>query len=373
MKVFLEKNVFEAALDRLRYLFDREENIYVASSGGKDSTVVMELTAIVAKEKGRLPLKVAFLDQESEYQSTIDYFKKIQNRPDIQLYWFQVPFRLGSNLSRDYKWLYAWHPEQEKLWLRPHQDGAITDLGDLQEGYDMRFYHLGDVIGEYIFGKNARYFQLCGIRADESLARRNIMFKPSSRRIYNDLSWVGWIRKGQHPAYKAYPIYDFSFQDIWKAINDNHWAYNSAYDKQFQIGKPINKMRVSSFIHENGIAGLETLQAIEPKTFDKLVNRIGGLSAYKHLHESGAQYSVGKLPPMFSDWHEYRNYIFDEYCDDEEKAIFMKTFKKDWDSSNLDLIKAQILTMLKNDICTTTYHNVRIGKDLKRRYYGKQS
>jgi hypothetical protein len=57
MKILPEKNVFDAALDRIRYLFDEFPNIVVGMSGGKDSTVAFELAMRVTRERGRLPLE----------------------------------------------------------------------------------------------------------------------------------------------------------------------------------------------------------------------------------------------------------------------------------------------------------------------------
>lgn len=60
--IYKENNVFDEALERIRMLFDTHEEIIVCMSGGKDSTVVFNLALMVAKEKGRLPLKVFWLD-----------------------------------------------------------------------------------------------------------------------------------------------------------------------------------------------------------------------------------------------------------------------------------------------------------------------
>jgi NH3-dependent NAD+ synthetase len=57
MKILPEKNVFDEALDRIRYLFDEFPNIVVGMSGGKDSTVAFELAMRVTRERGRLPLR----------------------------------------------------------------------------------------------------------------------------------------------------------------------------------------------------------------------------------------------------------------------------------------------------------------------------
>jgi len=75
MKIYSKQTVYEAALDRIRFIFDEFPNVIVGVSGGKDSTVVFQLALIVAREKNRLPLKTMFLDQEAEWQATIDQIK----------------------------------------------------------------------------------------------------------------------------------------------------------------------------------------------------------------------------------------------------------------------------------------------------------
>lgn len=356
MKVYMDNNVLEESLNRLRHIYSSEDNVFVSSSGGKDSTVITELAIIVAREQNKLPVKVAFLDQESEYQSTVAYFQKIKHRPEIQLYWFQIPFILGSNLSKDFVWLHCWNPDEEDKWMRPHEEGAITTMGELQESNEMRFYRCCDLLGEYIFGKDAHYISLTGMRASESLTRRGLMMRTT--RVYKGLSYASRVKTSKN-GYKLYPIYDWETSDVWKFIYDIKAPYNAAYDRMFQAGKSINDMRVSSFIHENGISGLKTLQAIEPKTFDRLVSRIGGLSAYKHLHTSDYMYSPRKLPDAFASWNEYRDFLLEHLCNPESQAIFRKAFKDDWDTDNVKLLKGQIVTILKNDICLTSYTNYK--------------
>src|SRR5438309_1370030 len=71
------RTVYDAALDRIRWIFDEfDGDVTVGTSGGKDSTVVMELAAIVARERG-VKLRAWFLDQECEFQSTVDYMRHL--------------------------------------------------------------------------------------------------------------------------------------------------------------------------------------------------------------------------------------------------------------------------------------------------------
>ena len=53
-KVYLNKTVYEESLDRIRFVFDEFPNVVVCFSGGKDSTVCLELSLIVAAFKSSL-------------------------------------------------------------------------------------------------------------------------------------------------------------------------------------------------------------------------------------------------------------------------------------------------------------------------------
>ena len=45
MKIYNETNVFEESQKRIEFLFNRYQNIIVSLSGGKDSTVCLNLVA----------------------------------------------------------------------------------------------------------------------------------------------------------------------------------------------------------------------------------------------------------------------------------------------------------------------------------------
>lgn len=115
MKIYKKQTVYEAALDRIRYIFDEFPNIVVGYSGGKDSTVVFELAMIVAKEKNRLPLKVLWIDQELEWKSTVEQVKHVMYNPDVEPMWLQVPMKILNAASgrKDADWLHCWAKDEE--------------------------------------------------------------------------------------------------------------------------------------------------------------------------------------------------------------------------------------------------------------------
>ena len=366
MKMYMNKTVWEEALDRIRFIFDNEENVMVNSSGGKDSTVVMELALIVAREKNRLPLHVAFLDQESEYQATVDYFRKLEARKEIKLHWFQVPFKLNNSttLSDDNLWLSCWDESEKEKWIRPHEPNAIIDLSHLSNK-EMDFYQAMDLMGEHVFGKGAKFVNLVGIRAQESFRRYILMHK--EKPVYKNITWASKYTNNPN-AFRAYPIYDWCVSDVWKAISNNKWAYNEMYDKMFKLGVPNNNMRVSSIIHETGIHGLKFLQEAEPRTYDKLVNRIGGINTYNQLYKKD-MYTVKKLPSMFVSWLEYREYLLETICSEKSREIFIKAFKN---HNTEEEAKKDIKTILLNDICLTKHKNNKANETCNKRVLKKE-
>ena len=80
--MLLEKNcrlnVHDAAIERVRYIFNEFENIYVSFSGGKDSGVCMHLMCEEARRLNR-KIGVLFIDIEAHYQMTIDYAMDMMN------------------------------------------------------------------------------------------------------------------------------------------------------------------------------------------------------------------------------------------------------------------------------------------------------
>ena len=76
-------------------IFDGHDDVIVSMSGGKDSTVLFRMALMVAQERGRLPLKVFWLDQEAEWQATVDYMQHIMELPEVTPYWYQIPFELS--------------------------------------------------------------------------------------------------------------------------------------------------------------------------------------------------------------------------------------------------------------------------------------
>lgn len=348
LKFYLKDNVFDKALERMRWLFDEFPDICVSFSGGKDSTVTLELAKIVAREKNRLPVKVFWLDQECEFQATEDYVKRVMYDPDVEPMWYQVPFRLQNATSSTDQWLNCWADGEE--WARDQDPISIKEN---TFGTD-RFVPLMSEIMRQSFDTPVAI--LIGVRAEESPAR---MLAITGDETYKGETWGKKIDKDKGK-FNFFPIYDWTYTDIWKAIHDHNWDYNDHYNSMFRYGVPVRKMRVSNYHHETAVHALFMLQEIEPKTYERATRRIGGLDTAGKMGND--DWYVYEVPFMFSGWVEYRDYLLENLVTDpiyrERYANYFKSIEARYSRSvGPAMYKNHINSILCNDVEMTKIRN----------------
>lgn len=321
-QVFLPGTVYDAALKRIRWLFDEfDGKVCVSTSGGKDSTVVKELALIVARERGEAPLKIHFLDQEGEYRATIEYMRRCRARAeDFDLTWYQVPFWEFNAANHDLEWTRNWDerltPDQ---WMRPKEPGTVHE-NDYRDGRGK----LIDNFKPLLSAINTRSggVTLTGMRCEESPSRRVFM---TSAPAYK---WATWGSRGKNGAYYLMnPIYDWSYRDVWAAIERGGWDYNDFYDSLYRHGAPLRKMRVSCFHHEDSIGSTDFLQEIEPDTWEKAVQRLPGLNSVAHTAEDQWK-EIQTLPYMFASWDEYLDHLIEKLVTVPENRATFRSMKE---------------------------------------------
>ena len=353
MKIYLKQNVWDAALERIEHIFDEFDDVVVSFSGGKDSTVTFQLAMMVAEKRNRLPLKVMFLDQEAEWQNVIDYVRDVMTDLRVDPMWFQMPIRMTNSTSNDQHFLHCWTEGDDEDWMRPKEDFAITEN---IYGTD-RFFDLFPAIMKHHW-PNKKLAVLAGVRAEESPAR---LAGLTTAATYKWITWGKAVDKkvGQ---YNFYPLYDWSYTDIWKSIHEHGWQYAKAYDYFYQYGISPTKMRVSNLHHETAVHQLFYLQKIERDTWNKLTKRLEGINQARHMTKED-MFQAKKLPYMFKDWKEYRDHLLVNLVTDQsyqdamrkrfhamdEKYGLMKDVSK--------LHKVHIATVLAQDIDFTKCSN----------------
>ena len=343
-KIVYPTNVFDATLERIRYIFDEFEEVIVSCSSWKDSTIVLETALIVAKEKNRLPLKVFFLDQESERSGTIDYIRDLRNREDIELIWCQMETSFTQSTTFSEQYFVCRDETKKDIRIRDKEEWTIQKniYGDTDF-----FQIFPNYLNHHYPDKKVAF--LWWVRAEES-PRRYMWL--TQRATYK------WVTRGKkfktNPNhFTFYPIYDWTYIDVRKAIHDNGRKYNVVYDYQYRYWIRITEMRVSSLIHETAIKSLFYLPEVDKELYNKLCTRFPGISTFNRLKDD---ILPKKLPFMFSSRVEYRDYLLDKLIDEDKgKNVLKKAFAlhdkklKDFPDMMEKVARKHIASILTND------------------------
>ena len=312
MKTQLPINVHDAALERLGYVFDRFERVCVSFSGGKDSTVLLHLAHQVAQERGRT-IDVMFIDWEAQYGATIAHIEEMMRLPGINPYWVALPISTSNESSfHDPMWT-AWDAAKRDVWVRelPTAPGAITD-------YDhFPFYEYGMTFEEFVPAFNEWYSQaapsafLIGIRADESLNRFRTVKKQGHKGVRKTYEDIAWSTQSADQGWNFYPLYDWRVEDIWTNIGRDGVPYNHIYDLMYLAGMSLHEMRICEPYSMEARKHLDKYHYLEPETWDKIVQRVGGANF-------GAKYGRSELfafqrieKPDGLTWREYSHLLLE--------------------------------------------------------------
>jgi predicted phosphoadenosine phosphosulfate sulfurtransferase len=345
-KTYIGIDVVEAARRRVSFLFDRFSTIVSCVSGGKDGHVLFELAYAEAIKRGR-PLHVAFLDQELELESTIDVIRENMGRPGVVPLWYQVPVQDEYFISMERGLFHAWEPGVQ--WMRPKETIAITES---PEGFPCGPLYKTGVIEtdtwtrwrdwhSNTMGDDAAI--LVGDRADETNTRYFLVTRPGV------MPEVRWSKKFTAGASTFYPVYDWSVEDVWGFIAREGIAYNRFYDHYDRIGWPVAKQRAGYLMSRNSYKRLADVEDFEPETYERLVDRTGGLArvAAAYGREGSMFFAARDIPNGFQSWRSYRDFLLSE-ASPESRAVFIPRFAKCKDADEVH--RRQVRQLLSNDI-----------------------
>tara|TARA_B110000902_G_scaffold214154_1_gene245983 strand:- start:9 stop:1211 length:1203 start_codon:yes stop_codon:yes gene_type:complete len=325
-KEYIEANVYEEALNRIRYLYDTFDNIVVNFSAGKDSTAVLNLALIVSKEKDR-ELTVNFFDEEAIHPPTIEYAKRVSVNPLINFNWYCLEFKHRNACSNEEPFWYCWDKEKEDVWVRELPEDCITSHPKFTK--EMSFQEFSSFLPEKADGLTAI---LTGVRTQESFRRLKAV---SSKKNDN------YIARDGHVAH-CHPIYDWSSEDVWLAVHKFKWDYNKTYDI-FNQTKLYNKFlgqRVCPPFGEEPLRGLWIYAECFPEMWVKMLGRVKGVAtAWRYANTE--LYGIGKkVKPDNLTYREWSAVILESYDTVDVNKIkknLNSLIKRHYDKTNDEL------------------------------------
>lgn len=326
-KLNLDTDVWTLALERTRYLYANFDHVVVSFSGGKDSTAMLHVALEVAHELGRLPLDVLHYDEEVIPPETVEYVRRVSQRDDVSFRWLTLPVRHRNACSVTSPVWFPWAPEDRELWIRELPPEGITESPDFPIDDPAR----RPSIPEY----SARLFdpptygntvQLLGMRASESLQRQNAVRKKRGDNFVV-ADYHGW---GFGNSWTAYPIYDWSTDDVWRAPAQKGWDYNRIYDVMEMLGLTPHQQRCAPPYGEEPIKYLWTFQQCWPEMWDKMSVRVPGAAAAARYGAS-VLWGVGGVPHKPDDmpWETYILGLLERTTDDQVRRATAQRIRSD--------------------------------------------
>lgn len=315
MREYMEQNVYEALQERLRFIFEEFDNIYVSFSGGKDSGLLLNL--VLDYKRKYAPERVVGIfhqDFEAQYTVTTEYVERTFERvkDEMEPYWVCLPMATRTALSSYEMYWYPWDDKKEELWVRPmpKKDYVINLEHNPMTTYRYRMHQedLAKQFGRWykISHKDKKTVCLLGMRADESLLRYSGFL--NKKYGYKGECWIGQQFKD---VWCASPLYDWSSRDIWHANSLFGYDYNHLYDLYYMAGLNISQMRVASPFNDYSKDSLNLYRVIDPEIWVKLVGRVQGAnftSIYGRTKAMG--YRSVTLPEGYT-WKSYTMFLLD--------------------------------------------------------------
>jgi predicted phosphoadenosine phosphosulfate sulfurtransferase len=331
MKKYSITSVFDATCERLDYVYNNFERVYLSFSGGKDSGVMLNMAINAARKANKLPVHVLIVDLEAQYHHTIDYIYREANSPDVKSYWVCLPIHLRNAVSQFQPHWICWDKDKKDAWVRelPNHSSVISD-----ENYfpffrkGMEFEEFVPLFGEW-FSEGYKTACLVGIRSDESLNRFRTIAS-DSKETFNGLKWS---TKVSGSLYNFYPIYDWRTEDVWVTNGKYGYDYNKIYDLMYLAGLSLHQMRLCQPYGDDQRKGLYLFKMLEPQTWAKVVNRVEGanfgnrysendkttLGNYRvnlpqgHTYKSYAEFLLNTMPPYLKEHYEKKINVFWDY------------------------------------------------------------
>ena len=323
-KIYNDKNVYDAAIERFRTVFREFDNYYVSVSGGKDSSIMLQLMAREARKAGK-KFSVLYIDLEAQYAATINHINElIDITKDVvdHWYWCAIPLSLRNAVSAiQPKWI-CWDKKDKEKWVREfptkRTDIDLITEDTLPEGWE--WFFRGMEFEEFILwfakwfnemhgGKTAAGI---GIRSDESLNRFRTIISERKER-YMNFPWTTrvHIRSKAINCWNFFPLYDWRAEDDWTAVAKLDLAFNPIYELMYKNGLSIYEQRLCQPYGDDQRKGLDQFRTLEPETWEKVLNRVEGVNFGNIYCRTSLLGNIKSEKPEGMTWEQYAVFLLE--------------------------------------------------------------
>ena len=305
-------NVYDALIQRLDFVFSEFDKVVVSFSGGKDSGVLLSITMDYARRTGNLGrLAVYHMDYEAQYTKTTEYVDRVFDALPAEVEGFRVclPIKAQCSTSMFQAYWHPWKMSEKSIWCRPMPSKHVINENNFPWNFD---YEISDYDFNIKFGKavypGSKVCFLVGIRTQESLNRWRTMNRAHAVNEYKGVRYTTVITDN---LVNAYPLFDWTVEDVWTANARFGYDYNKVYDLMYLAGVPLAKMRVASPFNDCAQDALKLYKVLEPDTWGLLVGRVNGVN-FTGLYGGTTAMGWKKItkPPHFT-WKQYMYFLLD--------------------------------------------------------------
>jgi len=307
----VDKNVYEASIERIEFVFENFDRIYLSFSGGKDSGVMLNLVLDYMRANG-ITKKIGLmtLDNEANYTHSLNFMHEIiqDNLDLLDVYWCCLPVTLPCTVSAYATEWQCWGVEDQDRWIRPMPtNDYIVNIDNHPFDFfeeNMMYDKFWDEFGDW-YAQGEKCACLIGIRSDESLNRFRAIMNERKQTLKGEM----WTKKNTNYVYNCYPIYDWRTDDIWIANAKFEWKYNELYDIFWKAGLSVAQMRVASPFMSESKSSLNLYRVIDAQVWARLCARVSGAN-FVATYGKQLTYKSFKLPEGHT-WKSFTKFLID--------------------------------------------------------------
>ena len=200
-------------------------------------------------------------DEEIMPPGTFEYAERVRLLPDVSFHWLVAHQPIINIFNREvpYWWVFDKTVDPEKWVRRPPAWAEYIAEPDITRM---------TIPERFPPAPGKTLFATIGLRAQESNTRKMSVYITG-----------GYLTgANQYGTRNARPIYDWTDGDVWRAVRDNKWDYNHAYDTMARLGIPRRHLRIGPpTINGASIQQLPYLRKAWPKWFEKVCERLPGV------------------------------------------------------------------------------------------------